>query len=73
MPDAEFINLWNLDNERVMDAICRRNRMKAFTDIVFCYPDVRFEQMLLFMDTLVDTATYHIYNKATDKLVSPSD
>jgi GT2 family glycosyltransferase len=73
MPELEFVNLWNLDEERVMDAICRRNRMKLFTDIAFCFPDVRFEQMLLFMDTLTDKkTTYHIYNKESGRLVSPT-
>ena len=61
MPDLEFVNLWDLDVERVMDAICRRNQMKRFTDLVFCYPDVRFEQMLLLMDKVADKRiNYHI-------------
>ncbi|MDR0995735.1 MAG: glycosyltransferase family 2 protein [Tannerella sp.] len=72
MPEAEFINHWNLDEERVMDAICRRNRMKAFTDVVFCYPEVRFEQVLLFMDTLPDRINYHIYHRKNGLLISPS-
>ena len=47
--------------ERVMDAICRRNQMKRFTDLVFCYPDARFEQMLLLMDKVADKRiNYHI-------------
>lgn len=72
MPELEFVNLWNLNEERVMDAICRRNQMKGFTDFTFCYPDVRFEQMLLLMDTLVNKKmTYHIYNKKSDRLISP--
>lgn len=72
MPDLEYVNLWDLDSERVMDAICRRNLMKGFTDIAFCYPEVRFEQMLLLMDTMVNKkTTYHIYNKKSDRLVSP--
>lgn len=72
MPEAEFINLWNLNEERVMDAICRKNQMKGFTDFVFCYPDVRFEQMLLLMDALVNKKmTYHIYNKKSGRLISP--
>jgi hypothetical protein len=73
IPNMEHINLWNLDDERVMDAICRRNQMKAFTDIAFCYPDVRYEQILLFMDTLVNKkTTFHIYNRESDRLVSPT-
>jgi GT2 family glycosyltransferase len=73
LPELEFIHLWNLDHERVMDAICRRNQMKQFTDIAFCFPDMRFEQMLLFMDTLPDKKTmYHIYHTASGQLVSPT-
>jgi GT2 family glycosyltransferase len=72
MPELEYVNVWDLDTERVMDAICRRNQMKSFTDIAFCYPDVRFEQMLLFMDTMVNKkTTYHLYNKESGQLVSP--
>lgn len=72
MPETEFINVWNLDEDRVMDAICRKNQMKGFTDFVFCYPDVRFEQMLLLMDTMVNKKmTYHIYNKKSGRLISP--
>ena len=63
MPDLEYVNLWNLNEERVMDAICRRNQMKRFTDLVFCYPDVRFEQMLLLRDKVADKRiNYHIVN-----------
>ncbi|MDH6306352.1 GT2 family glycosyltransferase [Parabacteroides sp. PF5-5] len=72
MPELEYVNMWDLDEERVMDAICRRNQMKGFTDIAFCLPDVRFEQILLFIDTMVNKkTTYHIYNKASNRLVSP--
>lgn len=72
MPDLEYVNLWNLDEERIMDAICRRNQMKSFTDFAFCWPDARFEQMLLLMDKMVNKkTTYHIYNKESRQLVSP--
>lgn len=71
MPTLERANLWDLDEERVMNAICRRNQMKGFTDYVFCYPDVRFEQMLLFMDTLKShRVSYHIFNTKSGRLVS---
>ena len=70
MPELEYVNLWDLDEERVMDAICRRNQMKRFTDLAFCYPDARFEQMLLLMDKMVDKKiSYHIYNKESKKLI----
>jgi GT2 family glycosyltransferase len=71
-PELEYVNLWDLDVERAMDAICRRNQMKAFTDVAFCCQDMRFEQMLLFMDTMVNKkTTYHIYNMESGQLVSP--
>lgn len=70
MPDLEYVNLWDLNEEHVMDAICRRNQMKLFTDIAFYYPDVRFEQMLLFMDRMPNKKTnYHIYNKYSSILI----
>lgn len=69
----EFINHWNLNEERAMDAINRRNQMKGFTDILFAYPDMRFEQMLLFMDVMPNKKTaFHIYNEASNQLISPS-
>ena len=71
MPSLERANLWNLDEEQVMNAICRRNQMKGFTDYAFCYPDVRFEQILLFMDTLKSRqVSYHIFNTKSGRLVS---
>lgn len=71
MPMPEHVNLWDLNKERVMSAICRRNQMKEFTDYAFCYPDARFEQMLLFMDKLVDKkASYHIYCTESGQLIS---
>ena len=70
MPGLEFVNLWDLNEERVMDVICRKNQMKEFTDIAFCYPDMRFEQMLLLMDKMVNKKiTYHIYNKDSQVLI----
>lgn len=72
MPELEHINLWDLNEERVMDAICRRNQMKEFTDYAICYPDARFEQMLLLMDSMVSKkVTYHIYCKESGQLISP--
>ncbi|MEG1545538.1 MAG: glycosyltransferase, partial [Tannerellaceae bacterium] len=72
MPELEFVNLWDLDEERVMDAICRRNQMKSFSDIAFYYPDVRFDQMLLLMDAMPNKKTnYHLYTQINERLVSP--
>ena len=70
MPELEYVNLWNLNEERLVDAICRRNQMKRFTDLAFCYPDARFEQILLLMDKVVDKKiNYHIYNKESKRLI----
>lgn len=74
MPDLEFVNHWDLEEERVMDAINRKNQMKSFTDYAFCYPDVRFEQMILFMDKLVNKKTVcHVYHHESGVLISPGD
>lgn len=74
MPTLEHVNLWDLNKERVMSAICRRNQMKEFTDYAFCYPDARFEQMLLFMDKLVDKkASFHIYCTESGRLISQGE
>lgn len=74
MPELQHVNHWDLGQHRVMDAICRRNRMKGFTDILFCYPDVRFEQMSLFAESLPATSTwFHIYNRNARQLISPEN
>jgi len=70
MPELEFVNLWNLNEEHVMSAFCRRNQMKCFTDYVFCIPDVRFEQVLLMMDKSPNKKiTYHVYNRDTQQII----
>lgn len=72
IPKLQHVNHWNVDENRVMDSMNRSNQMKGFTDIAFCYSDVRFEQLLLLMDKMPDKRiTYHIYNKKSGVLVSP--
>lgn len=69
--NPESITLWNVDEKRVMDAINRRTQMKGYTDIVFCYPDVSFERMLFFMDSLpTKKINYHIYNNLSSRWIS---
>ena len=71
-PKSEYINLWDLNEERITAAICRKNQMKSFTDIIFVYPDARFEQMFLLMDIMPNKKlTYHIYNRNNNRLISP--
>lgn len=72
MPELEFVNHWNLDDERALDVICRRNQMKGFTDLAVCYPDMRFEQILLLMDRMPNKKiTFHIYITKSGRLISP--
>lgn len=72
MPELEFVNHWNLDDERALDVICRRNQMKGFTDLAVCYPDMRFEQILLLMDRMPNKkTTFHIYITKSGRLISP--
>lgn len=45
---------------------------KEFSDIVFSYPDMSFEQMLFFMDKIPDKKiTYHLCHYPNKQLVSP--
>ncbi len=70
MPTVEYVNLWDLDSERVMDAICRKNQMKQFTDTVFCWPDVRSEQIIHYLDSSPNKqSTYHVYHKDARQLI----
>ena len=71
-PTCEHINLWDLNEERITAAICRKNQMKRFTDIVFVYPDTRFEQMFLLMDLMPNKQMiYHIFHREHNLFVSP--
>ena len=73
MPDLEHVNLWSLNEQPVMKAISRKNQMKGFTDYAFRYPDVRYEQMFLFMDKQPNKqVNYHIYTNKSGRLMSPS-
>ncbi len=38
MPDLEFVNLWDLDVERVMDAICRQEPDERLYGLRFLLP-----------------------------------
>ena len=70
---SEYINMWNLNKERITAAVCRKNQMNKFTDIVFVHPDTRFEQMFLLMDIMPNKKMiYHIWHSEHNLLVSPS-
>lgn len=70
IPNQDSLIHWNLDHERAMDVINRKNQRRGFTDYAFYYPDLRFEQMLLLMDKIPDKRVqYHIYTKAGKRLI----
>ena len=72
IPNLDSVSFWNLNTDRLMNAVSRKNMMKGYTDFVFCFPDSRYEQMLLFMDKFANkNVTYHIYTKKSERLVSP--
>lgn len=74
IPGLEYVCLWNLDENRALDAVCRSNQMKGFTDLAVCYPDVRFEQLMLLMERMGNrNITYHIYNKKNGVVFSPPE
>lgn len=70
IPDVEYIEHWNTDGERSTDAIFQRNRVKRFTDWVFCHPDISFGKMLRLMDRNTDKrVAYHIYNEESKRMI----
>lgn len=72
LPDISVSRQWDLDERRALDALSRRVRMNEYTDIVFCYPDMTFDQMLLFMDKSRDKSrVYHVYYSDSGQLISP--
>ena len=72
IPNLDSVTLWNLNKDRLMNAVSRKNMMKGYTDFAFCFPDSRYEQMLLFMDKFMNkNVTYHIYTKKSGRLISP--
>ncbi|MDO4703437.1 glycosyltransferase family 2 protein [Tannerella sp.] len=72
LPEAVVFRQWDLDERRAMDALSRRVRMNEYTDMVFGYPDMTFDQMLLFMDRNTDkSCVYHIYYPDSGLLISP--
>lgn len=71
LSEYEVVNVWNLNERRPMDAISRKNQMIGYTEIAFCYPDLNFERMLLFMDKMPNkNITYYIYNRNSQKLIA---
>lgn len=69
--DLRQVAHWNLNEERVMGAINRRNQIKGYTDYLFCLPDVRLDQLFLFMERQPNKSSfYHLYIKSLDRFIS---
>jgi hypothetical protein len=69
-PDA--VTIWNIDEEQVLTAINHPIR-KETTDIILCYPDILFDQMLLLMDRMTEkTIIYHICHLEHGLFISPN-
>jgi GT2 family glycosyltransferase len=62
IPELKEISRWDPDEKRIMKSLNHRTRSHPVTDMIFCHPDVSFDQMLLLMDRMVEkTMCYHIY------------
>jgi hypothetical protein len=47
--------------------------LERASDIIFCYPDISFDQMLQLMDEYPPSkVTYHIYHPNNDLFISPN-
>ncbi|MDR2233320.1 MAG: glycosyltransferase family 2 protein [Tannerella sp.] len=70
---ANSFTLWNMDEKSEREAMSHFIDIEKFTDIIFCYPDMPFEKMLLIMDKTADkSATYHIYHISNGLIISPN-
>ncbi|MDR1601641.1 MAG: glycosyltransferase family 2 protein [Tannerella sp.] len=66
------VGLWNIDRMRLSDAVAdRRVKMQAYTDMAFCYPDIPFGRILLFMDRMPEkNIACHIYLSENRQFIS---
>jgi len=61
------------DDTSVLDSMNQSIQMEKYTDIVCCYPDISFAQMLLLMDKIhYKSITYHIFHLNDGLLISPN-
>ncbi|MDR2791703.1 MAG: hypothetical protein LBB27_03075 [Tannerellaceae bacterium] len=72
LPPQQAVVFWDTDKERISTLLSRHSRMKGYSAYVFCHPDLRFEQMLFLIENFKSKLnSYHIYNAATRRLLSP--
>ena len=70
---TDAATLWNLDEKNALKAINHPVKREKYTDIIFCYPDISFGQMLLLMDSTTDKSiTHHIYHLNRGLFISPN-
>lgn len=70
--EISMSDLWNLDEKNVIVPKDTDVEMKPYTDIIFSYPDISFNQILLFMDQMPEKKImYHIYHPESKLFVSP--
>ena len=73
IPGTETVTCWNLAEKHDLHATNHSKSMKSYTDIIFCYPDISFGQMLLFMDRMKrKTSTFHIFHVNNGLFISPN-
>jgi GT2 family glycosyltransferase len=72
-PGINIFTYRSIDEKLRLDEINQSPHTKEFTDIIFCYPDISFKQMLLFMDRMTfKKITYHICHLNNELFVSPN-
>jgi GT2 family glycosyltransferase len=73
IPGINTVTLKDLDEESALDVINHPIHTEKYTDIVFCYPDISFSQVLLFMDIMTDkTVTFRIFHLHNGLFISPN-
>lgn len=71
IPELISTDIWDLNDKQITDVKSEHIQLKAYTDIVFYYPDVSFNQLLLFMDQISGKKIlYHIYHSDSKQLIS---
>ena len=73
MKETDTVSLWNLTEKSDLKTLNPSVRMEKYTDIIFCYPDIQFAQMLLLMDKIhYKLITYHICHPNNGLFISPN-
>ena len=69
----ETVEQWDIDEMETIDTLNQCIQSKTISDIVFCYPDIAFSMILLWMDQLTDkTIICHISHLNNGLFISPN-